>query len=82
MFAELLSGLGYHSCVTTVIGRVQPGDDVFCLKRLPVNSCDDEALFFAKLHGAYDWLGSAQRTVRQFKRLTGKSVTREARSAA
>jgi peptidoglycan/xylan/chitin deacetylase (PgdA/CDA1 family) len=81
-FAELLRGLGYQSCVTTVIGRTQPGDDAFCLKRLPVNSCDDEDLFFAKLHGAYDWLGSAQRTVRQLKRLTGRSVTREAGSAA
>ncbi len=82
MFTELLHGQGYQSCVTTVIGRTQPGDDAFCLKRLPANSCDDEALFFAKLHGAYDWLGSAQRTVRQLKRLTGKSVTREARNAA
>jgi peptidoglycan/xylan/chitin deacetylase (PgdA/CDA1 family) len=81
-FAELLNRLGYQSCATTVIGRAQPGDDAFCLKRLPVNSCDDEALFFAKLHGAYDWLGSAQRTVRQLKRLTGRSATREAGSAA
>ncbi len=81
-FVELLQGLGYQSCATTVIGRARPGDDAFCLKRLPVNSCDDEALFFAKLHGAYDWLGSAQRTVRKLKRLTGKSVTREARSIA
>jgi len=82
MFTELLRGQGYQNCVTTVIGRAQAGGNLFCLKRLPVNSCDDEPLFVAKLHGAYDWLGSAQRAVRQLKRLTSKSVTREARSVA
>ena len=81
-FAELLRGQGYQSCVTTVVGRVRAQDDGFYLKRLPVNSCDDEALFLAKLRGNYDWLGSAQRFVRQFKRLTGKSVARASESAA
>lgn len=77
MLGELLQGQGYRHCVTTVIGRVQPDDDLFCVKRLPANSDDDEALFIAKLAGAYDWLGSAQRTVRQLKRWTGRSVRRE-----
>lgn len=76
--ASLLQKLGYQSCVTTVIGRAQAEDDRYCLKRLPANSCDDRALFLAKLDGAYDWLGSAQRTVRRLKRLTGRSVRREA----
>ena len=68
-FKELLSGHGYGSCVTTVIGRDEAGDDQFCLKRLPINSCDDKALFAAKLDGAYDWLSPAQRCVRQVKSL-------------
>jgi peptidoglycan/xylan/chitin deacetylase (PgdA/CDA1 family) len=75
--ADRLQQSGYHNCVTTAVGRNQAGDDRFCLKRLPANSCDDRALFVAKLDGAYDWLGSAQRTVRQLKRLTGKTVRRE-----
>ncbi len=80
--AELLRGLGYESCVTTVVGRVRPQDDWFNLKRLPVNSCDDEALFLAKLQGNYDWLGSAQRLVRQVKRLTGQSAPRGSETSA
>ena len=75
-FTNLLRDLGYRSGVTTVLGRARAGDDVFRLKRLPANSCDDEALFIAKLNGAYDWLGSAQRAVRQWKRWTGKSAVR------
>jgi peptidoglycan/xylan/chitin deacetylase (PgdA/CDA1 family) len=58
--AELLRKLGYRACATTVVGRSHPGDDVFCLKRLPVNVCDDQALFDAKLDGAYDWLAYPQ----------------------
>jgi hypothetical protein len=34
---------------------------------LPVNSCDDEALFIAKLQGAYDWLSVIQSTFRYGK---------------
>lgn len=67
-FTTLLSGLGYQSCLTTMVGRARAGDDPFCLKRLPANSCDDGALFEAKLDGAYDWLGLVQRVFRQLKR--------------
>ena len=77
-FAEMLRGQGYRNCVTTVVGRVRAQDDLFRLKRLPVNSCDDEALFLAKLHGNYDWLGATQRMVRQIKRLSARTVTRAA----
>jgi peptidoglycan/xylan/chitin deacetylase (PgdA/CDA1 family) len=59
-FAQLLRKLGYQNCSTTIIGRAHPGDDAFCLKRLPVNSCDDQLLFDAKLDGAYDWLAYPQ----------------------
>jgi peptidoglycan/xylan/chitin deacetylase (PgdA/CDA1 family) len=75
--ADRLQRLGYQNCVTTAVGRNQANGDPYRLKRLPANSCDDRPLFAAKLDGAYDWLGSAQRTVRQLKRLTGKSVRRE-----
>jgi peptidoglycan/xylan/chitin deacetylase (PgdA/CDA1 family) len=81
-FAKLLREEGYRNCVTTVVGRFRAGDDRLRLKRLPANSCDDEALFTAKLNGAYDWLGSAQRAVRQLKLWSGKTVRQESREAA
>lgn len=59
-FKELLRQQGYRHCVTTMIGRVQSGDDLFSLKRLPVNDCDDRPLLLAKLSGAYDWLAYPQ----------------------
>jgi peptidoglycan/xylan/chitin deacetylase (PgdA/CDA1 family) len=59
-FKKLLQEEGYRCCVTTMIGRVQAGDDWFSLKRLPVNNCDDKPLFLAKLSGAYDWLAYPQ----------------------
>ena len=68
-FAELLKRLGYHHCNTTVIGRLRSGDDVFKIKRLPANDCDDRALFTAKLAGNYDWMGRMQTTFRRLKRI-------------
>ena len=59
-FKKLLRQQGYRHCVTTMIGRVQSGDDLFSLKRLPMNACDDRPLFLAKLSGAYDWLAWPQ----------------------
>jgi len=64
---EILCRQGYRNCVTTVIGRARVGDDPYCLKRLPANSCDDRALFIAKLQGAYDWLAVPQGLVRGVK---------------
>lgn len=66
-FGDLLRSLGYRTCVTTVVGRNRLASDPLCLKRLPANSCDDRALFEAKLEGAYDWLGWVQRVYRQLK---------------
>ncbi len=62
---EMLRGQGYRNCHTTVVGRVRPNDDPFFIKRLPVNSCDDQALLAAKLKGAYDWLSIPQVCVRR-----------------
>jgi hypothetical protein len=55
-----LRGQGYNNGVTTVVGRAQPGDNPFLLKRLPANEGDDPAFFAAKLDGAYDWLARPQ----------------------
>jgi peptidoglycan/xylan/chitin deacetylase (PgdA/CDA1 family) len=67
-FRDLLVLAGYACCVTTELGRVRIGDDPYRLKRLPVNSLDDEALLRAKLEGGYDWLGWPQYLVKQAKK--------------
>ena len=64
---DLLAGSGYECCVTTRVGRAHIQDGVFSLKRLPVNTCDDLALFRAKLDGAYDWLRFPQAFVKRCK---------------
>lgn len=66
---KLLRRLGYTNCATTIIGCIKLGDDPFTLERLPVNSDDDQALFIAKLNGAYDWLRIAQSGIRRAKYL-------------
>ena len=65
--ARLLRDEGYSCNATTAIGRVRVGDDPYLLKRLPVNDCDDKALFEAKLEGAYDWLAWPQQISKQLK---------------
>jgi peptidoglycan/xylan/chitin deacetylase (PgdA/CDA1 family) len=65
---ELMIEAGYSNGVCTTLGCAAAGDDIFFLKRLPVNSCDDDQLFSAKLAGAYDWLATPQRLVKQLKR--------------
>jgi hypothetical protein len=57
---QLLRERGYRHCATTVVGRVHSADNPFSLKRLPVNQCDDQPLFAAKLDGSYDWLAGPQ----------------------
>jgi peptidoglycan/xylan/chitin deacetylase (PgdA/CDA1 family) len=65
---RVLREAGFRHCATTMIGRGQADDDPFFWKRLPANSCDDKALFAAKLDGAYDWLGLVQRGIRFLKK--------------
>jgi peptidoglycan/xylan/chitin deacetylase (PgdA/CDA1 family) len=77
-FRELLQKLGYQSCATTVIGRMQTGDDPFCLKRLPINDDDDRTLFLAKLNGAYDWLAHPQSWFKSAHHRLGRSSRKEA----
>ena len=75
-FTGSLRACSYQSCVTTVIGSMRSGDDPFRLKRLPANSCDDKALFAAKLEGAYDWIAGPQAFVRWAKARTGRTKLR------
>jgi hypothetical protein len=51
-----------------MIGFARPGDSLFRLRRLPVNSWDDPAFFQAKLEGAYNWLGLPQMLLKRGKR--------------
>lgn len=64
---DMLVNAGYENGVCTTLGRAAAGSDVFFLKRLPVNSCDDSQLFRAKLNGAYDWLAAPQYLVKVAK---------------
>jgi len=66
-FLAALRTAGYKSCVTTEVGTIKPQDEPLQLKRLPANSCDDAALFVAKLAGAYDWVGRPQKAMKHFK---------------
>lgn len=66
--AGLLREAGYSCCVTTKVGSFSCKKDAFCIKRLPINSCDDTDLFKAKLEGAYDWLGLPQHVYKSMSR--------------
>ncbi len=63
-FKKKLRGLllesGYQIGVSTMIGCANKKDDIYFLKRLPVNTFDDLPLFRAKLEGGYDWLHPIQ----------------------
>lgn len=60
---------GYSCGVTTKIGLTNSGDDRYFLKRIPINSFDDEELFNAKLNGAYDWMNMPQFLLKNLKML-------------
>lgn len=60
MLRDSLRRAGYRNGVCTVIGRANRQSDPLFLERLPINSCDDAALFAAKLAGAYDWISRPQ----------------------
>jgi peptidoglycan/xylan/chitin deacetylase (PgdA/CDA1 family) len=68
-FVDVVATAGYRSAVTTMIGHVRAQDDVFCLKRLPVNSCDDADLLRAKLQGFYNWMAAPQSAAKQLARV-------------
>lgn len=64
---EMLGSAGYTNGVSTIIGRANGRSHPLFLERLPINSCDDSALFRVKLAGAYDWVASSQRVVKGLK---------------
>jgi len=70
-FTQEVAAAGYRCCTTTRVGRTRPGDDPFCLKRLPVNAADDIPFLGAKLCGAYDWFGLLQSVSKRLRRLQG-----------
>lgn len=60
MLRDSLRQVGYQNGVCTIVGRANRRSDSLFMERLPVNSCDDAALFAAKLAGAYDWVARSQ----------------------
>jgi len=69
---SLLQEAGYQNGVCTTVGRASRGSEPLFLERLPVNSCDDKALFEAKLAGGYDWIAQTQQVSKMVKaRLRG-----------
>jgi peptidoglycan/xylan/chitin deacetylase (PgdA/CDA1 family) len=50
----------YRSGVTTIVGQAASSENPLFIKRLPVNSQDDDRLLKAKLEGGYDWLRNLQ----------------------
>lgn len=66
-----LADCGYRQGVTTTIGVARHGDPEYLLRRLPVNDCDDDAFFDAKLDGHYDWLRLPQAARKQLRAAFG-----------
>ncbi len=79
-FEQMLKRVGYRCCATTEIGRARRGDNLYRLKRLPVNALDDVRLFSAKLEGNYDWLSHPQALVKGIKNGLCRCLWRNRRS--
>jgi peptidoglycan/xylan/chitin deacetylase (PgdA/CDA1 family) len=71
---DLLSLAGYENGVCTIVGRANRRSEPLFIERLPINSCDDAALFDAKLAGAYDWVSKSQHIVKIIKARLRSSV--------
>jgi peptidoglycan/xylan/chitin deacetylase (PgdA/CDA1 family) len=67
MLRDLLLQAGYRSGVCTIVGLARSKSDPFFMERLPVNTCDDDALIQAKLAGAYDWIAKFQYASKMIK---------------
>ena len=76
---EEMIAQGYEASVTTIIGRHSAEIDRLRIARLPINDCDDDALFLAKLAGAYDWMGTVQRGFRDVRQMASRSGGRRER---
>lgn len=67
---QILSKSGYNSCVSTIVGTMGEKADNFFIKRIPVNSDDDQQFFKAKLEGAYNWIHIPQAIFKYAKNIS------------
>jgi peptidoglycan/xylan/chitin deacetylase (PgdA/CDA1 family) len=67
VLGDVLQQCGYRCGVSTILGTASRGEDLFAIRRLPINSADDRAFFSAKLEGGYDWLRHVQSGVKGLK---------------
>jgi hypothetical protein len=74
MLRDSLRRAGYRNGVSTIVGRANRSSEPLFLERLPVNSCDDRALFNAKLAGAYDWISTSQYLTKMVKARLRRSI--------
>jgi hypothetical protein len=65
---NIMTNSGYLNSVSTIVGSMGKNEDKYFIKRLPVNSYDDETFFKLKLEGAYDWLHGPQIVFKYLKR--------------
>ena len=75
-FQQTLKQAGYESCTTTEVGRVNAGDNLLSLKRLPINDADDAPFLRAKLEGAYDWLAIPQASAKAARQIVKRRAIR------
>jgi peptidoglycan/xylan/chitin deacetylase (PgdA/CDA1 family) len=61
---DTLRSAGYQTGVCTTVGLANFGSDPLFMPRLPINSCDDDSLYEAKLNGGYDWVAKSQYLVK------------------
>jgi len=66
---EMLQKCRYKNGVTTRIGTVSENEDPLFLRRIPINSYDDQLFLKAKLEAAYDWIYKFQFFYKKIKRL-------------
>jgi len=71
MLRSVLQDAGYRQGVCTTIGLVNADSDALFLERIPINGCDDPQLFEAKVYGAYNWMGWAQRVKQRWGAIPG-----------
>jgi peptidoglycan/xylan/chitin deacetylase (PgdA/CDA1 family) len=64
---NILIKCGYATGVSTSIGTETKKADQLFLKRIPLNSDDDDHFLKAKLEGAYDWLHRPQLLIKSLK---------------
>jgi peptidoglycan/xylan/chitin deacetylase (PgdA/CDA1 family) len=62
----ILKKYGFIGACTTIIGSNTLSSDPYSLKRIQIQNNDTLQCFMAKLSGAYNWAGSAQKIYQRF----------------